>query len=183
MNQNQKIKSSRNINNTSRLKRIVAINPGTRVMGYADFKGRVLLDYGLRIFGQCIYIDKLLDEIENAVERLILEKQPNRIILEKNRYSQITNNIRLALAVTRIKSVTKRHRIKLIEYGPKTIRAIVCKNGYATKSDLAKIIVSKFPEIGLFIKRQSPTSLYMFYNITDAVACGLAYLELKSKLE
>lgn len=149
-------------------------------MGYADFENEHLIDYGLKLFKPSAKIESLLNDIEMVIERLVLEKQPVRIILEKNRFSQITNNVRLTLAIARIKSVAKKHRIKIIEYAPNTIRAIVCKNGYSTKSDLAKTIVSRYPEVGFFIKNQSQSSLNRFYNISDAVACGQAYIELNS---
>jgi len=150
-------------------------------MGYADFEDSNLVDYGLKLFKPAKSIELLLSEIEGVIERLILEKQPNIVILEKNRFSQITNNIRLTLAITRIKAVAKSHRIKLIEYAPNTIRAIVCKNGYSTKADLAKTIISRYPEVGLFIRNQPRSSLNLFFNITDAVACGRAFIELNKR--
>ncbi len=160
--------------------RILAIDPGTKIMGYADFEDSHLVDYGLKLFKPATKIENLLNDIETVIERLVLEKQPTLIVLEKNRFSQITNNVRLTLAIARIRSVAKRHRVKLVEFAPNTIRAIVCKNGYSTKSDLAKTIVSRYPEVGLFIRNQSRSSLNLFFNITDAVACGQAFLELNS---
>ena len=176
----RKITSNSNTNPITKKTRILAIDPGTKIMGYADFESGNLVDYGLKLFKPMGKIESLLNEIETVVERLILEKQPTVIILEKNRFSQITNNVRLTLAIARIKSVSKRHRIRLLEFAPNTVRAIVCKNGYSTKSDLAKTIVSRYPEVGLFIRNQSCSSLNLFYNITDAVACGQAFIELNS---
>jgi len=177
-NKNTTLTSTINVNKPS--ERILAIDPGTKTMGYADFENDILIDYGLRFFKPCRKIEELLDSIERVIERLIKDKNPDIFVLEKNRFSQITNNVRLTMAILRIKSLAKRRNLVVVEYAPKTIRAIITKNGYATKSDTAKIIVSKFPEIGHMFRRQSPSSLSRFYNVTDAIACGQAYIELHS---
>ncbi len=158
--------------------RILAIDPGTRMFGYADFEENVLIDFGLKCFESYRSIQMLLDEIETTVHRLILEKRPNIIILEKNRFSQITQNIRLMLAIGRMKGIAGKYGIRLIEYAPNTVRAVICNNGNATKLELAKAIVSRYPELRLFIQRQPPTALKAFFNMTDAIACGRTYLEL-----
>jgi Holliday junction resolvasome RuvABC endonuclease subunit len=149
-------------------------------MGYADFENGTLIDYGLRFFKSARKIEYLLDDIERTINRLLLDKQPDILILEQNRFSQLTSNVRLTLAILRIKSLAKKHKLKVIEYAPKTIRAIVTKSGTSTKSDTAKVIVSKYPEIGHIIRNQSPSSLSRFYNVTDAIACGQAFIELHS---
>lgn len=178
MSQNKNTTLNSNTNVSKRSSRILAIDPGTKTMGYADFDNDKLVDYGLRFFEPCRKIEELLDSIERVIERLIKDKNPEIFVLEKNRFSQITNNIRLTMALMRIKSLAKRRNLVVVEYAPKTIRAIITKNGYATKSDTAKVIISKFPEIGHMFRRQSPSSLNRFYNITDAIACGQAYIEL-----
>jgi Holliday junction resolvasome RuvABC endonuclease subunit len=147
-------------------------------MGFADFENDKLIDYGLRFFKPCRKIEDLLDSIERVINRLVNDKKPDILVLEKNRFSQITNNVRLTIVILRIKTLAERHKLKVIEYAPKTIRAIVTKDGFSTKADTAKIIVSKYPEIGHIIKNQTPSSLNRFYNVTDAIACGQAYIEL-----
>lgn len=177
-NKNTTLSSNTNVSRTS--SRMLAIDPGTKTMAYADFEDDRLLDYGLRFFKPCRKIEDLLDSIERVIERLIKDKNPDIFVLEKNRFSQITNNVRLTMVILRIKSLARRRNLQVIEYAPKTIRAIITKNGYATKSDTAKVIISKFPEVGHMFRRQSPSSLNRFYNITDAIACGQAYIELHS---
>ena len=173
--------SKRIIDGPEKPSRVLAIDPGTRTLGYADFSEAELIDYGLRYFKSCRRIEQLLDEVEVVISRLILEKQPEVIILEKTSFSQITNNVRLTLVSTRIKSVARRLKTKIVEYSPKTIRAIVSNDGLSTKFDVAKIIVSKYPEMRLLIRNQTPSARNLFFNITDAVACGQAYLDRKSR--
>lgn len=161
--------------------RILAIDPGTKIIGYADFEGKILIDFGLKSFESYRPIQVLLDDIEESVQRLICEKHPNVLILEKNRFSQITQNIRLMLAIGRIKGVAGKYGIRLIEYAPNTVRAVICNNGNATKLELAKAIVGNYPELRLFVLKQTPTALKSFFNITDAIACGRTYLNLLAK--
>jgi len=175
-----KMISSRNPNGYGKTSRILAIDPGTRIMGYADFSNAELVDYGIRYFSPCRRIEQLLDEVELVIKRLILEKQPEVVILEKTGFSQITNNVRLTLVSTRIRTVARRLRIRSVEYSPKTIRTKVSNDGFSTKADIAKIIVSKHPEMRLLIRNQTPSAQKLFFNITDAIACGHAYLDDKS---
>lgn len=181
MRQELKTILSSNTNTILKTERILAIDPGTRMFGYADFEKNTLIDFGLKCFESYRSIQMLLDEIETTVHRLILEKRPNVIILEKNRFSQITQNIRLMMAIGRIKGVAGKYGIRLVEYAPNTVRAVICNNGNATKLELAKAIVGNYPELRLFVLKQTPTALKAFFNITDAIACGRTYLNLLAK--
>ena len=82
----QKLKTmlSSNTNAIPKTERMLAIDPGTRIFGYADFEGKHLLDFGLKSFDSPLPIERNLDAIEKAVERLTIEKRPDTIILEKN---------------------------------------------------------------------------------------------------
>jgi len=181
MRQKLKTKLSSNTNATLKTERILAIDPGTKIIGYADFEGQNLLDFGLKSFSAYLQIDENLDAIGKAIERLMIEKRPDVIILEKNRFSQITNNLHLMIAIARIKTSAKRRGIRVIEYSPNTVRAVICKDGNATKLELAKAIVSQYPELRLFIINKPNSMLKAFFNITDAIACGRTYLDLTSK--
>ncbi len=178
----QKLKTtlSSNINTIPKTERILAIDPGTKIFGYADFEGENLLDFGLKSFDTPLPIERNLNAIEKAVERLIIEKRPDKIILEKNRFSQITNNLRLMMTIARIKAKALKYDIRVIEYAPNTVRAVICKNGNATKLELAKAIVSRYPELRIFIINKPNSTLKAFLNMTDAIACGRTYLDLIS---
>ena len=64
MNQRSKTTSNTSTKASTMKQRIVAIDPGTRIMGYADFENGKLIDYGLRFFKPGRKIENLLDDIE-----------------------------------------------------------------------------------------------------------------------
>lgn len=162
-------------------KRILSIDPGTKFMGYADFYDDQLLDYGVKVYRPKSNIKLLLVDIENSIRRLLLEKKPTTVVLEKNRFSQITNNIRLTLAISRIKHIAKKNSIPVIEYAPNTIRSVINQDGNTTKEELARTITSYYPELKYYTRKPSKSNLQIFLNITDAVACGKTYIILNKK--
>jgi crossover junction endodeoxyribonuclease RuvC len=155
---------------------IVAIDPGTREMGYAHMQGLTLKDYGVILLRtQATHKKDLLDRIDEEIHRLLAEKQPDVLILEKNRFSQIRSNVRLALAVYRIRSSAKKRHVPVIEYDPRTVRRVVCENGNAVKKEVARTIAVRYPEMKVYLTSDRRWKVRYYQNIFDAIACGMTY--------
>jgi len=155
---------------------IVAIDPGTREMGYAHLQGLTLKDYGvISLRSRRSHKKDLLDRIADEVMRLLEEKQPNVLILEKNRFSQIRSNVRLTLAVYCIRSCAKKRHVPVIEYDPRTVRRVVCENGNAVKIEVARTVAVRYPEMKVYLTSDRRWKVRYYQNIFDAIACGLTY--------
>jgi len=157
--------------------RLLAIDPGTKAIGFAEFSGIDLVDYGVKIIRRSTSISSTLNTIETVIQKLVREKRPHLMVIEKNNFSAIQQNARLVLATYRMKAVARRARIPVHEIAASTARKVVCGNGYATKRDVAKILRSRFPELSIYIDPLHRHRQRLFLNLFDAVACGMASLK------
>lgn len=155
---------------------VVAIDPGTREMGYAHLQGLNLKDYGvISLRSKQTHKKDLLERIDIEVTRLLSEKRPDVLVLEKNRFSQIRSNVRLTLAVYQIRSSAKKRHIPVIEYDPRMVRRVVCEDGNAVKIEVARTIAVRYPEMKVYLTSDRRWKVRYYQNIFDAIACGLTY--------
>lgn len=157
---------------------MLALDPGTSEMGFAYLEGQDLIDYGVKSLRGARSVKEMLVRVECIARRLVREKKPKIIIMEKNNFSQITQNARLTLAIYKIKSVASRNKIRLIEYNPRTIRKAVCNDGNATKREVARTITASYPELRPYLESNRRWRERYYQNIFDAIACALAYQKL-----
>lgn len=155
---------------------ILAIDPGTRYMGYAGFIDGELADHGVKTIRQNGSLKIMLCHIETIVSRLIAEKKPGVIIIEKNNFSQIRQNVRLAIVTQRLRVLARQSRITFAELDARTIRKIVCQNGNATKRELARTICTRYPDLKAYFESDKRWKERYYQNIFDAIGCGLAWL-------
>lgn len=158
----------------------LAIDPGTRHMGFASFHGRVLEDYGVKDIRYVSGADDVFAAVATIMVRLIEQKRPESIVLEKNNFSQIQQNLRLSLAIGKIKQTARRHRIRVFELDPRTIRKIVCRNGNATKREMARTVSVRYPEMLAYLESNRRWRERYYLNAFDAIACGLAFIAMSS---
>ena len=161
--------------------KVLAIDPGTREMGIAHFEDNELCDYGVKTVRRNASARQTLLRLEEIVDRLIREKRPDVVVVEKNNFSQIRQNVLLTLAVHKIKAVVKRRRIKYAEYNPRTVRKLICGDGNATKRQLVKVLCSRYLELRPYAASNRQWRERYYQNLFDAVACGLAHLKLTQR--
>jgi Holliday junction resolvasome RuvABC endonuclease subunit len=155
--------------------RILAIDPGTKRMGFASFEGTELTDYGTRILRQGSE-RAILEHLEEIIVRLIKEKSPDCLVLERNTFSQIRQNYRLTLAVSEMKHIAKKFGVPVYEFDPRTIRKEICNDGNANKLRVAQTLVGLFDELKVLLKSDRAWVRQHNLNTLDAVAVGLTYI-------
>lgn len=156
---------------------LLAIDPGTKLVGYAHFKGADLIDFGVVSVQTSLPIRHLLQIHGDLIERLIGEKKPDLVVLEKNVFSNISQNLRLVLVIGRAKAVARSLKIEVQELAPRTIRSLIANDGNASKADIMKLIVSKYRQTKPYATIGSQTSIAFHQNAFDAIAAGLASLK------
>ena len=77
---------------------ILAIDPGTKLLGFAHFVDNHLVDSGVRTIAQGDGLPDVFVSIDTVVSRFFEEKRPDILVLESNPFSQISQNLRLAIA-------------------------------------------------------------------------------------
>ncbi len=155
--------------------KILAVDPGTKHMGIAAFEGTELVDYGVKTIRQGSE-QIILAHLEEVVARLIREKKPDYFVLERNTFSQIRQNFRLTLVVSKMKHIAKKQGILVYEYDPRTIRKEICNDGNASKIRVAQTVVISFDELKPFLQSNKKWVLRYYLNLLDAVAVGVTFI-------
>ena len=155
--------------------KILAIDPGTKHMGFAAFEGIELVDYGVKTIRQGSE-GIILQHLEEIISRLIREKKPDYFVLERNSFSQIKQNYRLTLAISKMKYIAKKFGVLVYEYDPRTIRKAICNDGNASKIRVAQTIVISFDELKVYLQSDKVWVLRYNLNLLDAVAIGMTFI-------
>lgn len=157
---------------------IIAIDPGLREMGVSHFVGKELVDYGVKSLRRPGNYKKRLNQVSLTIVRLLEEKKPDVLVLEKNTFSQIQQNLPLVIAIKCIHKLAEERDIPVCEYAANTVKKAITGDGWATKRQVAGILCSLFPELSAYREANRRWRLRYYMNMFDAVACGLTYIKL-----
>ena len=167
--------SSLSNNNMSNHKnqKILAIDPGTREMGVALLEGGKLIHYGVKAIKKRPSPHEKLKEGRKIILRLINDFRPDVLVVEKTFFANNRNSSLLNVFVDEIKAIGKRKGLKVISYAPNTVKKIICGNGMASKEEVARVIVSKYPELKVYLIQDRKWKERYHQNMFDAVALGV----------
>jgi Holliday junction resolvasome RuvABC endonuclease subunit len=154
--------------------RILAIDPGTRNIGFALLDKGQLVHYGVKTIRQASSPYEKLREGRKSVLRLINDFQPETLIVEKTFFPNNRNSALLNLFANEIRSVGKRKGLRVLGLAANTVRKFICGNGAASKDDVAKAMVSRYPELKPFLTSDRRWKETYHRNMFDAVALAVA---------
>jgi Holliday junction resolvasome RuvABC endonuclease subunit len=153
--------------------KILAIDPGTREMGIA------FLDSGKLIYHEVKVIKKGKSPHENLrdgrkiVLRLIKDFMPAVLVVEKGFFAQNRNASLLNVLVDEIRAIGRRKKLTVISYAPSTVKKYICGNGRASKKEVARVVVAKYPELKVYLTQDRAWKETYHQNMFDAVALGM----------
>lgn len=136
---------------SQKVPRILAIDPGTRQMGVAIVDGSGLVYYGVKSFKKKRPADELLTATRQVVLRLIQDFRPTILAYEKIFYVQAKNSALLKVQEGEIKRVGHAAGLRVVGYGPSTVRKLLCRDGRATKRQVADLLARRFPELARYL--------------------------------
>ncbi len=156
--------------------KILSLDPGTKHLGFAVFEDTELVEYGVKSIRQGSE-SSILQHIEEITKRWIKTLDLDYIVLEKNQFSQIQNNLRLMMVINKIKSLSEKSGIRHYEFDPRAIRKQICNDGNATKKRVSEVLITYFPELIPFLKSDKVWKVKYWQNMYDAVAVGMTFIK------
>lgn len=153
--------------------KILAIDPGTREMGVALLEGEKLIHYGVKAIKRSLSPHERLKEGRQIILRLINDFKPDTLVVEKTFFGNNRNASLLNIFVDEIMAIGKRKGLRVVTYAPNTVKKIICGNGRASKEEVAKVIVSKYPELKVYLIQDRKWKERYHQNMFDAVALGV----------
>jgi Holliday junction resolvasome RuvABC endonuclease subunit len=153
--------------------RILAIDPGTRLMGVAFLDDGKLLYHSVKVIARGRSPQQTLQRAKGVILRLIKDLEPQTIAVEKMFFSKSRNAALLNVLFDEIRSITKKKGLQFVSYAPSTIKKFTCNNGRATKKEVATVIVSRFPELKVYLTQDREWKERFHQNMFDAVALAV----------
>jgi len=154
-------------------KRVLAIDPGTKHMGVALLDNGAIVYCGVKVVENRRSPHEILRECRRIILRLVTDYQPQVLVVEKTFFAKNRNSALLNVLGDEIKNIGKRKGLQVLSFAPSTMKKRICGNGRASKEEVAKVIVSRFPELKVFLTQDRKWKERFHQNMFDAVALGL----------
>ena len=142
-------------------------------MGIAYFDDGKLIYHTVKVIAKGQSPQRTLQRARDAVVRLIDDLEPNLIAVERTFFNQNRHTALLNVLFDEIRSVARRRRLAFVSYAPSTIKKFTCGNGRAGKKQVAMTVVSKYPELKVYLTQDRAWKERFHQNMFDAVALGI----------
>ena len=160
--------------------KILAIDPGTKEIGVAFMEGGKLVYHGVKVIPIEKSPDEKLKEGREIILRLIRDYKPNVLVVERSFFINNKTASLLHVFIDEIKAIGKRKGIKVVSYTPSTVRKFITGNGRTSKKELSVVIVSKYPELKVYLSQDRAWKDQYHQNMFDAVGLGLmAFMKVR----
>jgi len=162
--------------------RILALDPGTKEMGFALLHGDSLIRYGVRT------IKKRLNTQSGSNgpgADLITYYNPDVVILGKLTHPERKRNTTLKMITNQIKKFALNKGIRVQEIEPEIAIKFLIKDRRPSKLNAASLIAAEYPELTPYIPQKrrvlwTQKDIY-WMNLFDALTLGLYYLRKRKK--
>ena len=150
--------------------KILAIDPGTKHMGYAFLDKGKLLYYGVKVIEKEKSSRRTLKAGRKVMLRLISDLEPDVLAIERAYMSKNRKFSLLNVFFDEIKAVAKRKGVRVLCFAPSTVKKHIAKDGWAKKEDVAWAIAAKYPELKVYLTQDRGWKERYHQNMFDAVA-------------
>lgn len=158
---------------------ILAIDPGTREIGFAVLNGNELLDYGVKRVSKQTNSRALMRKVDAVITRLFVQYSPTLLAIKQPVVVQYSGRL-VETVSEQIKTTSEQYGLPVYEFEPKAIRQFVCQSPKATKQDMAKIIAERCLELAKYADPKNKEEALYWGRMFEAIAAGLmCYEEVK----
>jgi Holliday junction resolvasome RuvABC endonuclease subunit len=157
--------------------KILAINPGTReigfaLIGFALLEGGELIYYGVRIIRSRKSFRETLREGRRIILRLINDLRPNVLAIEKP-FAKSCGFALLNTFVDEVRAISRRKSLKLLNLTQGAVKKQICGCGHASKKEVARLVAAKYPELRVYLTQDRAWKERYHQSMFDAVALGI----------
>jgi Holliday junction resolvasome RuvABC endonuclease subunit len=79
----------------------------------------------------------------------------------------------LNVFVDEVRTLGRRNGLRVISLAPSTLKKHITGNGRASKAEVARVVVAKYPELRVYLSQDRKWKERYHGNMFDAVALGL----------
>lgn len=156
--------------------KILAIDPGTKEIGFAVLSGVDLCYYGVKTIKHRQPPQVLLAEITRQIDALIEDHRPEVLAIERT-FLVHKSAALLNVAAAEIKRAARQRGLIVYERAPVSVRTTICRDGAGTKRETARRVAELFPELARLLKQPTKWEEIYWSHLFDAVAIGWVCLQ------
>ena len=156
---------------------ILALDPGTRELGYAVLSGHRLVTAGalaLRLLPKA----ERGREARTRITALVKAHRPGAIVAEKTFRHPVPWLNELHDLTLFARRQARRFGANFYAYAPQRVRATVAGNGKAKKAEVALAIAQRFPALRVYLTQDRRWKERLWLNMFDALALALHHQSL-----
>src|SRR5208283_5662286 len=157
--------------------KILAIDPGMRMMGVAFLEGDSIIYHGVKMIPRKKIPHETLREGRKIILRLINGLRPRILVVEKTFFANNRNMAFLNDFVKQIQMIGRRKGLRVLAYAPNTVKKCICGDGRASKEEVARAVIARYPELKVYLTQDRKWKEAYHHNMFDAVALGILTLE------
>lgn len=150
------------------------IDAGTHYIGVAVLDGTKLAYYGVKTLSKRKSPHDILTEGRKTIRNLIDDFRPDILAVEKTFFANNKNSTLLNVFANEIVTIGRRKGVRVITMAANVVRKEICRNGWATKRDVAQEICRRFPELMPYLSSDRKWKERFYFNMFDAVALAVA---------
>jgi len=159
--------------NSKQGRTILAIDPGTRYIGIAVMDGDELVYHGVKTLRRRSSPHEGLAQVKAFTQRLLRDFNPDLLVIERAFMIRSRTAGLLNVIVDEMRAIGARHGVTVRTLAPATVRKRLCGSGRATKRDVARAIVDRYPELRVYLGQNRKWKERFHGNMFDAIALGL----------
>ena len=151
---------------------ILALDPGTRDLGYAVAIGKRLLVANVLSLRR-IPRRRRLGAVREAMQVWIRAYRPRTLVLEHVPKRPLDKLAGLPALGRLLRRMATTKRLKVATYSARTVRGNVVGNGWAGKREVAEALSARFPDLRVHLTHDRKWKEAYWQNMFDAVALAL----------
>ena len=152
---------------------VLAVNPGSRYLGLALFRGQELIDWGIRVIKKRNLEDKLA-LVKRVVSAMISQHEVTIMAIKQLHPSRTSVNLdRLAAAIAALASS---QGLRIYQYPLEQVETAICGTQKVSKGKLAKTISETYSFLSQDLEKEMASRNPYHTRMFEAVALGLTCL-------
>ena len=152
--------------------KILAVNPGTRYLGIAIFRGAELRDWGVKVV-EGKWSEEKINKIKTIILSLIDKYEPDVLSIKKLNLCRSSSN--LTRLSNKIKNLARRKGLIVYQYSIGDLKAFFSPKDKINKKKMAAIVTREYPalchELGKEKSRKNSYYLRMFESVALGLVC------------
>jgi RNase H-fold protein (predicted Holliday junction resolvase) len=151
---------------------ILALDPGARECGVAVFAGASLLYFATKILTRQVSADALLLQVKRLTTALLVEYQPDVVILSHKRLPSPT----IQAVARQMRRTAQAHALTIQQYTLADAQRTICASRTATRQEVIACLIARFPALRHYTVQPTKWQIAYRQRMFAAIAAGVTHL-------